>query len=328
MWRLAAPLFLVLFTSGCVHLQLPALDKKNAQAAPTRSAGDAVSQAEKLAAQGRWGEAIGILGKAEKAYPADQRIVARLLSIQQRWEAEQSRLKDRLLLSDAQNERERIAVLGTLSVAQPDDLLLIARRLYWKEVLNDKAERLTRCAERHVADNTVLSRRCFNLASTLVNDDAIEQRLAQVGNLLKVNEQSLTERQRAAAARQRRAKVKVLLGKARAAIDAGDYRGSLDVLEKAAALQPDNREVSGLQEKARSLISPQVEALIRLGDQLYLSEQLDAAVAAWQAAASLRPNDDEVTSRIERAKTVLNRLQMLRAKQQSIPEQGAEATPR
>ena len=39
-------------------------------------------------------------------------------------------------------------------------------------------------------------------------------------------------------------------------------------------LQPDNREVSGLQQKALAIISPQVDALVKLGDHLYLEEQL------------------------------------------------------
>ena len=106
---------------------------------------------------------------------------------------------------------------------------------------------------------------------------------------------------------------------ARAAIDARDYRRALDILEKVAQLQPNNSEVSGLQEEAWSMISPQVGALVKLGDHLYLDEQLDAAVATWQAALTLKPDDEAILARIERAKTVLNRLDALRRRQNSPP---------
>ena len=38
----------------------------------------------------------------------------------------------------------------------------------------------------------------------------------------------------------------------------------------------------------------QVEALVKLGDHLYLNEQLEAAVATWQAALILKPDDEAV----------------------------------
>ena len=76
---------------------------------------------------------------------------------------------------------------------------------------------------------------------------------------------------------------------------------------------------SGLQQKALAIISPQVDALVKLGDHLYLEEQLDAAVATWQAALTLTPGDEEIAARIERAKTVLTRLDALRLQQKVVP---------
>ena len=67
------------------------------------------------------------------------------------------------------------------------------------------------------------------------------------------------------------------------------------------------------------MISPQVEALVKLGDHLYLDEQLEAAVATWQAALSLKPGDEAILARVDRAETVLTRLDDLRRQQRALP---------
>ncbi|MCB1727706.1 MAG: hypothetical protein KDI22_09775, partial [Gammaproteobacteria bacterium] len=136
---------------------------------------------------------------------------------------------------------------------------------------------------------------------------------------LRASDDIAAERRRAREEKERHQRAKALLGQAKAAIDASDYRRALDILDKVAQLQPDNREVSGLQQKALAIISPQVDALVKLGDHLYLEEQLDAAVATWQAALTLTPGDEEIAARIERAKTVLTRLDALRLQQKVVP---------
>ena len=82
-----------------------------------------------------------------------------------------------------------------------------------------------------------------------------------------------------------------------------------------AALQPNNPEISDLRQAAEKAINPQIEALVKLGDHLYLDEQLEAALATWQAALVLNPQDQEIASRIDRANTVLSKLQHLREQQ-------------
>jgi hypothetical protein len=74
-----------------------------------------------------------------------------------------------------------------------------------------------------------------------------------------------------------------------------------------------------------------VDALVKLGDQLYLEEQLNAAVATWEAALGLKPGDEEIVARIDRAKNVLVKLDELRREQNSEPSSeqpaGADAPP-
>lgn len=285
---------------------------------PPVSASEAGRRAQELAGGGRWSEAIGLLDSAVLRFPDDPSLVSQRDSLVEHWQREERMLEDQIMVGDAENRENTLAVLETLSRAEPGNLIVTSRRIYWKEALAGKVGALTECAEVHLNSSPELARRCLRLASDLAVTPDIEQRLAAVSEQLRVSESIAAERRRVAAEKQRQRRARELLGNAKAAIEARDYRRALDILTQVAELQPDDPEVVGLREEAWSMISPQVEALIKLGDHLYLDEQLDAAVATWQAALILKPEDEAILARVERAKTVLNRLDALRRQQQPV----------
>lgn len=324
MMRLAVAAVLVALLSACADL-LPRETRQAPLVKPPASADEAVFVARDLVRRGRWSSAIGLLKRSASQYPDSTEITGELKRLVARWAYERQLIEDRMMISDAENQKVKIELLRQMSKAEPDNLILISRRIYWKEALEGKVEPLTRCGETYVEAEAKLAKRCFDLVSGMAVPELIEQRLAKVGSQLREGEQAAAQRRRAHARKVEQTRAKVLLGEARVAIDARQYRRALDVLEKVEKLQPENREVSGLQEEAWSMISPQIEALIKLGDHLYLDEQLEAAAATWGAALNLKPGDPDIVARIERARTVMDRLSDLRQRQQ-LPV--AETSPR
>lgn len=313
--RLLMPMLLLVLV-GCAGLQRPAeepLPKVPASSAEARGIAD------DMVKQGRWSAAFEVLDAASRQFAHDPEITAHRKLLLERWQHQKRVYDDQIMVGDAENQKNKIMVLEKLSLAEPDDLILSARRIYWKEVLAHNIEQLTACGEYHVTADATLARRCFELAAGMSATPDIERRLAGVDEQLRLGESIAAERVRISKEKERQHRAKVLLSEAKAAIDARNYRRALDILEKVSRLQPDNREVPGLKQEALSMISPQVEALIKLGDHLYLDEQLDAAVATWQAALTLKPDDEAIIARIDRAKKVLNRLDALRRQQQPLP---------
>lgn len=319
----ALPLALlsVLWLSGCsglverLHTETPLLK-------PPASAGEALEIARDMARRGRWSEGMRYLAAAQHTFKDDPLLSEGRVQLHREWVEQERALEDQILAGDAENLRAKVALLEKLTLAEPDNLVAVSRRMYWKEVLAGKVEPLSACAERHVSDRPQLAKRCHDVAGDLPLDAATAQRLAQVDARLRAIESIAAERRRANAERERQARAKVLLNNAKAAIDVSDYRGALDILEQVARLQPNHPEVAGLQQQAWAMISPQVEALVKLGDHLYLDEQLEAAVATWQAALTLKPMDEDILARIERASTVLSKLEALRRQQR--PAKAAE----
>lgn len=304
---------LLLLLVGCAGLQKS--HQEPLVKAPASST-EARAIADDLAKRGRWSAAFAVLDAASNDFAGDPDLEAHRALLLERWQRQQRVYEDQIMVGDAENQKNKIVLLEKLSLAEPDDFILTSRRIYWKEVLANSVEQLTACGEYHLGTNSALARRCFELAAGMSAGPDIERRLAEVDRQLRLSESIAAERLRASKEKERQHRAKVLLGEAKAAIDARSYRRALDILEKVAELQPENTEVPGLQQEALAMISPQVKALVKLGDHLYLDEQLDAAVATWQAALTLKPEDEAIVARIDRAKKVLNRLDTLRKQQQ------------
>lgn len=310
----ALPLFALL--AGCAALQLPDGSPQEPIATPADSM-EAVTTARELATQERWQAALDLIDEALTAGKDVAVLEAERNVLETQFAAWKQLLNDRIMIGDAENQHAKITLLDQLSRNSPNDLLIASRRLYAKELLRTRAPALTECAERYVEIEPVLAKRCYQLAADTGQDEALEARLAQVRDQIKAGEQLAEERDRLRAEKARQQRAKKLLQRARAAIDAGDYRKALNILGELAKLQPDNPEIDALERTAWSMLSPQVEALVRLGDHLYLDEQLVAAIATWRAALSLKPGDEEIVARITRAQTVLKRLDDLRDKQRA-----------
>lgn len=289
---------------------------------PTTPA-EALTTVRASAEQGRWTEALDQLEIAQQRFPEDASLAEERLHLAARWQHAERVIRDKILVGDAENQRAKVSLLDQWILAEPDDLVLKSRRIYWEKILAEKTEALTACSEVHAASDPGLARRCLWVASGLEGTPQIEERLGAVDAQLKAAEQYAEERRRAQEEEKRQQRVKDLLKAAQDAIQARDYRRALNVLGQAAQQQPDNPEIQVLREEAWAMISPQVEALVKLGDHLYLDEQLDAALATWRAALDLKPEDEDIQTRIDRAQTVLIRLDALRRQQNSAAPEPA-----
>lgn len=320
--RLHWALLVVALLSGCAVLQPPPTP---ASAGVPASPEEALQAAAQLSDAGDWSAAIAVLEAASERFPVSPLIDKELRSLRDGRGATARVLEDRIMVGDAENHRAKIRLLQELSRVQPDNLILMSRRLYWEEALAERLEPLTACAEMHVESEPALARRCFDLATELDPPETTRRRLARVGRLLQASEAVAVERRRKEETRLRRQRAAAQIDEAAQAIEQQQYRRALDILDQAGKLHPDHPKIPELRDRAWSQIGPQVEALVKLGDRLYLDEELNAAVGTWRAALTLKPGDEEIIARIERARTVLNRLETLREQQK--PEGGAPEEP-
>ena len=320
---------------ACLLAACSALEPWVMQQAPTvqppASPAEALQRAEELANGGRWSEAIAVLELASFRFPFSSDVSNGLTDMQDEWAQKKRLLQDQLMVAEAESERGRVGYLDALCLAQPQDIALAAQRDELTVSLNAKIDSLIACSEVHLISETELAWRCYRVALELPASVDTERRLEKVSSQLRALEDQAKEQRRNAAAKKRQSRFRAQLAKAQEAIDARDYQNAFERLDKAAELEPDNPELAAMRAELWSIVTPQVDALVKLGDQLYLEEQLNAAVATWEAALGLKPGDEEIVARIERAKNVLVKLDELRREQNSEPSSekpaGADAPP-
>ena len=320
---------------ACLLAACSALEPWVMQQAPTvqppASPAEALQRAEELANGGRWSEAIAVLELASFRFPFSSDVSNGLTDMQDEWAQKKRLLQDQLMVAEAESERGRVGYLDALCLAQPQDIALAAQRDELTVSLNAKIDSLIACSEVHLISDTELAWRCYRVALELPASVDTERRLEKVSSQLRALEDQAKEQRRNAAAKKRQSRFRAQLAKAQEAIDARDYQNAFERLDKAAELEPDNPVLAAMRAELWSIVTPQVDALVKLGDQLYLEEQLNAAVATWEAALGLKPGDEEIVARIERAKNVLVKLDELRREQNSEPSSekpaGADAPP-
>jgi tetratricopeptide (TPR) repeat protein len=304
---------------ACLLAACSALEPWVAPQTPTvqspASPEDALDRAGSLANGGRWSEAIGLLELAAFRFPFNATVASELADMQEQWAQKKRTLQDQLMVGEAEGERGRVTLLDALCLAQPQDLALAAQRDELTVSLGAKLDRLIACSEVHMISDPDLARRCYRVALELPSSLDADRRLEKVALQLQALEDQAKERRRRAAAQKHQSRFNAQLAKAQAAIEARDYRSAFDRLDKADELEPGNPEVAAMRAELWAIVTPQVQALVKLGDQLYLEEQLDAAVATWEAALGFKPGDEEIVARIERAKNVLGKLDELRRQQ-------------
>jgi len=73
--------------------------------------------------------------------------------------------------------------------------------------------------------------------------------------------------------------------------------------------------VRELLDEVQAALSQQVESLVKLGDRLYREEQIGPAIAVWEAALKLDPNEEGISEKIMRARKVMEKLQHIRSRE-------------
>lgn len=304
---------LALVLSGCPVRQSPT----GAEAQPyfDDSPAAIVVASASLARVGRTEQALSMVKEARQRHPQSGALAAQQTRLEMPADPALQRFEDQLLLDEVRHAQGRVDHVLTWLEGHPDDTVARAKLTHWSRQLSDRVEGLTGCAERHVEERPKLARACLTAAKPMPGSGPYATRLAAVEKQLAAKRQVVRQRREAAKVKKESDLVAELLQSARLLLAGGSFRAANDLLQQAAKMASDDPEVTDLMLEAELGLDRQIESLLVLGDRLYLDEQIDAALANWEEALSLRPGDEEIIARIDRARTVLDRLESLREQQ-------------
>ena len=111
-----------------------------------------------------------------------------------------------------------------------------------------------------------------------------------------------------------RQQVDQLLMQANQALAREDLPGAQRALEALLAIDTDNADALALRDAVNSAVTVRSEELLRQGNQLYRSGNIEQAKSTWERGLLLDPENPQLLANIQRAERVLQNLQELQRK--------------
>lgn len=265
-------------------------------------------------------KAYKMLDLALRKVPGSARLQQIRAALREQQAERMREIEERLLIADAELLLQKESLWEERAQVKIDGSDGTETRTQTEQVrakLRTCRERLMECGLRAL-DSGKLERadKCLNLAQQIEHKGDVAQALARLNE----KKTSLTRQVRVKKQRtqevQRRKESEQLLTRLHEAIAAADLPGAQLALSKLDSLGIQSRELADLQQALNNAISAKVEELLEQGNALYRDEKVQEAKAAWEAALTLDPANERARMSIERADTVLKKLQELQQQQQ------------
>lgn len=194
----------------------------------------------------------------------------------------------------------------------------------WKAFVHGReaqqlAEDLARCGKHALEEGRYeLAESCLKMASTLTDDDATSAQLVTLQRR-RAEEQTQAiarakaEREAEAAARSARKTEQVgqLKARYRDLAEAGWWAAAKEVLSELQAQAPKDADVVAWSQDLEKIVAQRVQANIEEGQALYSRGYLHEALAVWQDAAKLAPENPVLRAHISRVERFIAKLERL-----------------
>jgi tetratricopeptide (TPR) repeat protein len=283
----------------------------------TDSAEQLLQQAEEIHDKGDWVNALALLEAGRDRFPEKEKIRQRIQTYRREWDQQSLMLQNQLLLIEVRRLVESLPLLERLAEGAPNNQLLKTRIVIWKSYLDSKVDDLSVCAQKLEQANPWLARRCLRMAYRIEPSAENEQRIQGLSRRILSLEESAKRRKAERTLRLRSGRVEELLAAAEEERQQGALVEAKAKVDEALREDPHNFEAHAQQVDLQQRLQQQAEVLSKLGDRLYRAQQTGAAVAVWEAALRLDPEKKMLDDRIQRARTVLQKLDAIRTGSQS-----------
>ncbi len=296
----------MLLSGGCALLppqaSAPALVMQDGD--PAHRAEQLRGQARALRYSGRYAEALTRLDEAIALLPDAPDLPVERALTERSWQLMREETQDRIRIIEATERNERLPLLVRLVRANPTDTVHQAQLLRLRADLQLSASGLAECGQRQAQKAPDLARQCLRLARALRKTH---------------HEQDPPVKQKSKPqARQPKPEIRTPdtppsngLAEARKLMRDGNHFGAVRQLKQLQENGLDTEESRRLLVQAETAMADGSKALLDAGDLLYSQGKVKAALAAWNAALNLDPNNPDALRKKERATRVLSNLQAL-----------------
>jgi len=169
------------------------------------------------------------------------------------------------------------------------------------------------CANHQIKRENKLAKRCLEAAHKIAPTDQAQKMLKQIARKQTGIKKKKQIRAQKDAERGRAEERRTILAEVHSNMQAKFYYEAIKLLNPLVGDYEGDQELQVLMKEAVAGRDLQVFHLIGHGDQLYREEQIEDAVAIWEQASSLNPDNRSIAQRIARARKVLDKLEEIKS---------------
>ncbi len=266
-------------------------------------------------------EAYKIVELALHKVPSSARLQQAHILLREQQAERMREIEERLLIADTESLLQKASLWKERAQVKSNGSDGVETRAQVEQVrakLRTCRERLMECGLRALDSNRLeRADKCLNLAQQIEHKRDVAQALAQLNEKKTSLIRKVRVKKQRTQEAQRRKESEQLLTQLHEAIAAADLPGAQQALSRLNSLGIQSQELMDLQQALNNAIGAKVDELLEQGNALYRDEKVQEAKAAWEAALALDPTNERVRMSIERADTVLKKLQELQ--QQQLP---------
>lgn len=260
------------------------------------------------------GAALLELRLALTNYPQSKQLAQEQELLLSRSQLAQREINDQLLVAKVQRLFEELSLQRRLARLDPD--YPVSRITDLRTQLDYSTGELLECGQHAMRDGKLeLAGLCLTLAKRIQDTQLTRTALASL-------EQQQTRQKKATRSRvlrsqdiNRRQQVEQLLVRSNEALARDDLRDARQSLKELLTIAPDNAEALTLRAAVDAALDARLEELLRQGNQLYRSGNIEQAKRAWEEGLLIDPEHAQLRTNVQRAERVLQNLEELSRKE-------------
>jgi len=260
------------------------------------------------------GAALSELRLALENYPQSKPLAEEQKQLQTQSQLAQRELNDQLLVIKVQRLFEELSLQRRLARLDPD--YPVSRITDLRSQLDYTTGELLECGQHAMHDGKLeRAELCLTLAKRIQDTQLTRTALASL-------EQQQTQRKKASRSRilhsqdkNRRQQTEQLLAQSNEALARDDLLEARQALTALLAIAPDNADALTLNTAVNAALAARLDELLRQGNQLYRSGNIEQAKRTWEEGLQIDPNHAQLRTNVQRAERVLQNLEELSRKE-------------
>jgi hypothetical protein len=235
----------------------------------------------------------------------------RLLPLQQRALRD---INDQLLIARVQHLFEALSLQDRRALLDPD--FSMAQLTDLRAELDHSSGELLECGQHSMREGKLTrAELCLTLAKRIQDTQLARTALSTLAQQQSQRKKATRSRIQRSQDKTRRQQVEQLLTRANEALARDDLTGARRSLDDLLAVDAGNADALALRDAVNSAVVVRSEELLRQGNQLYRSGNIEQAKSTWERGLQLDPENTQLHANVQRAERVLQNLQEIQRKE-------------